>query len=149
MFGSVIARHGQRLSSVLSRGVWRSEVDLRRRELKHRLSTALDQPPLASPRKSEMLELREGPTVVTVTLEQPAPPEPMAATARDLHAQAVEDALGLAKQVVDSPPSVRSWWNGSAVTLGWEAVHDAEGELVELEDEHAVRSALPQLMTWM
>ncbi|MDX6664200.1 MAG: hypothetical protein QOG68_406, partial [Solirubrobacteraceae bacterium] len=36
-----------------------------------------------------------------------------------------------------------------AVTLAWESVHAAEGELIEVESEAAVRSNLPHLVAWM
>ena len=42
-----------------------------------------------------------------------------------------------------------AWWTGSAVTAGWEALHDAKGELALLEDNDDVRAVLPRLIAWI
>ena len=110
-----------RLKPELYKSVWRTEVAGRHNELLDRLDS-----------------IRLG--------ENGAPPKE---TGRS-HLEAARDALGDARRAVDSEDgSLLAWWTGTAVTAGWEALHDAEGELAVVEGDDDVRSALPRLLAWI
>lgn len=42
-----------------------------------------------------------------------------------------------------------AWWTGSAITKAWEAVHNAELALLQIESDSAVLSAVPRLLSWV
>jgi len=112
----------ERLQALFSRAAWRTEVEVRRRELEHRLEVAL--------------------------AEHAAAGRPVDQT-RTSHEHAVRQALRDAQLAVDSKASPLAWINGSSVTMAWESVHEAGGELVELESDDAVRASLPRLVDWI
>ena len=113
-----------RLKPELYKSVWRTEVAVRHNELLHRLDS-----------------VRLGENGVS-------PKEPGRS-----HLQAAKDALGDVRRAVDSEDGLRErlrvWWTGTAVTAGWEALHDAEGELAAIEGDDDVRSTLPRLLAWI
>lgn len=131
------ATRDDRLKPEVYKSVWRTEVAVRHNELLNRL-TSIRFGENGAPRKETV-----GP-----------------------HLKAARDALGDAHRAVDSEagssprPGRRSawrrrredllaWWTGTAVTAGWEALHDAEGELAVVEGDDDVRSALPRLLAWI
>ncbi len=187
----------------LPRGAWRTEVDLRIRELRSRLAVAqaeddaegqpdarppdhtpsagtgtesaetLAQQPTGSAqaveeaRSSAVAGSAEGPLGthelnvssehVNVTVEvkdvparsqPPAPP----AKVRASRVEAVQAAIAHATEAIgDGTLRERlvQWWTGGAITAGWESVHDAEAELIDIESEADVRASLPHLLTWL
>lgn len=150
-------RYEERRRRLLGRGQWRTEVEVRCRELANRLAVAIT-PPGAEERADrhelveETIEAVSADTRVTVNVEQsrPHPSRPsVSPEVRATHAQAVIEALEDARSAVDSDPSPMAWWTGSAVTMAWESVHDAEGELLWIEPEDVVISCLPRLITWL
>lgn len=114
-----------RLRDLFGRGEWRTEVEVRRRELLHRLEVALAEHTAEAGQAARRHQ------------------------ARDSHERAIRQALNEARLAVDSKPSVIAWITGSAVTMGWESAHEAAGELVEIESDDAVRSSLPRLLDWI
>jgi hypothetical protein len=185
----------------LPRGAWRTEVDLRIRELRSRLAVAqaeddADGQPNARPpdhttgtgtesaetlaqkptgsaqaveeaRSSAVAGSAEGPLGthelkvssenVNVTVEvkdvparsqPPAPPAKVRASRVD----AVQAAIAHATEAI-SDGTLRErlvqWWTGGAITAGWESVHDAETELIDIESEADVRASLPHIITWL
>ncbi|MDX6665672.1 MAG: hypothetical protein QOG68_1878, partial [Solirubrobacteraceae bacterium] len=139
-----------RLARLLRRGVWRTEVEVRRSELTHRLEVARVPPAAPPPRHTgETVELHGETVNVVVTVDEVVPAAGMPDAERRTHVETIESALGTARDAAGSPHSVLAWWSGSAVTLAWESVHAAEGELIEIESEAAVRSNLPHLVAWM
>jgi hypothetical protein len=107
--------------------LWRTEIRIRIDELRHRLT---------------VVEIKEG-------SKPPASP----GDARKAHLIAAREALGKAEAVIEETVDRRlglvHWWTGTAVTSGWEYVHEAEAELVELESEEDLRATLPALTAWM
>jgi hypothetical protein len=141
-----------RLETLLGRGGWRAEVEVRRRELAHRLELASVEPAVQPSRETqqEQVEVDGATTRVTVTLEERVAQGGATHPAvRASHIEAAEEALSDAKAAVDSDPSVVAWVTGSAVTLAWESVHEAGAELVEIESDDSVRSSLPRLLDWI
>src|SRR5436190_13316684 len=119
-------------------GEWRTEIEVRRRELSHRLEIAeADSGEVASGGFEETIEAIVGNIDVTIGLRQP-PTQPQPADVRAIHAAAVKDALDDARLAVESGSDPRAWWTGSAITMGWESVHNAEGELVAIESDDVV-----------
>jgi hypothetical protein len=109
----------QRLQPERYKSVWRTEVAVRHNELLHRLGSA-----------------RAGKT-------SPLPKR------MQTHLDAAKDALADARRAVNQDGwLLLAWLTGTAVTAGWEALHDAEGELALLEDDDDVRAALPRLLAW-
>jgi hypothetical protein len=47
------------------------------------------------------------------------------------------------------PPSFPAWWTGSTLTRAWEAVHNAELALLQLESPEAVLTTVPRLLAWI
>jgi len=145
---------GDRLQALFGRAAWRTEVEVRRRELEHRLEVALAEhatvaPTVERPARTERVEIEGANASVTLTLEEhetKAQPVPQALSS---HEHAVRQALQDAQLAVDSDASVSDWINGSSVTMAWESVHEAAAELVELESDDAVRSSLPRLVDWI
>ncbi len=142
-----------RLKRLFSRGGWRTEVEVRRRELQNRLDAASELEPASRPPRAaqrEQVEIDSAATRVTVTVEEAemlaAAPQP---GLRQKHIEAAEEALDTARAAVDSDPNLIAWLTGSAVTLAWESVHEAGGELVLIEADDAVRSSLPRLLEWI
>jgi hypothetical protein len=105
----------ERLSALFDREGWRTEIEIRRRELANRLIAAKASQPPGSSR----------------------------------YATAVDNALCDACTAIGSRGSLKAWWTGSAITMAWESVHDAEGDLVEIESDEAVRASLPRLRSWI
>lgn len=108
--------------------LWRTEIALRVRELRHRLATvcAADDSPAMDPAR------------------------------RTCHVKAVEEALDDADAAIAQDgglsswwPRVHAWWTGQKITAAWEAVHRAEAELAEIGSDADALAALPQLRSWM
>jgi hypothetical protein len=76
-----------------------------------------------------------------------APPE-----VRETRVEAVKAAIKHASEAIlvgTLPKRIANWWTGAAITAGWESVHGAEAELVDIESEADVRASLPHLATWL
>lgn len=76
-----------------------------------------------------------------------APPE-----VRETRVDAVKAAIEHASEAIvvgTLPKRIANWWTGAAITAGWESVHGAEAELVDIESEADVRASLPHLATWL
>jgi hypothetical protein len=175
----------QSSSTQLPRGAWRTEVDLRIRELRSRLAIAQAedgesegaeagqrdtaagagsakpgaQQPIdtAGDESPPAHEMKVSSDYVNVTVEvkdltpkpQPAAPQSKARASR---VEAVQAAIAHAAEAIgDGPLRARliQWWTGAAITAGWESVHDAEAELIDIESEADVRASLPHLITWL
>lgn len=139
---------------MFDRAAWRAEVEVRRRELEHRLEVALSGPgaaarPAGRPARTERVEVEGASSSVTLALEEHAQQPPPDAQARNSHEKAVRQALHDAALAVDSDASVSGWITGSTVTMAWESVHEAAAALVEIESDDAVRSSLPRLVDWI
>jgi hypothetical protein len=130
-------------------GEWRTEVEVRRRELAQRLEIAkADTGGVTTGGFDETIEAIVGNIDVKIELQQPAT-QPQSPDVRAKHVAAVNDALSDAQLAIESGASLRAWWTGSAITMAWESVHDAEGELVRIESDDVVRSTLPRLLSWI
>jgi hypothetical protein len=116
------------------RGAWRVEIAVRIRELEHRLGVVeADDAPVVPERSTTRSSLRR-------------------ADVRRAHMKAAHQALDHAREAIvrlNKWAQLRAWWTGTHLTAGWDAVHDAEAELVHLEREESVRAALPRLITWL
>lgn len=102
--------------------LWRTEIQISIDELRHRLRLAEE--------------------------EADAP----LSGAAQAHLEAARQALEHAEEAIREPrrrERLRQWWTGTAVTAGWEYLHEAEAELVELESPDALRASLPALVAWM
>ena len=108
-----------RLRTLFSRAGWRSEVEVRRNELDHRLATAMHYATAATRPQHET------------------------------HVKAARTSLERARLAIDSKPNLIAWVTGSAITTAWESVHQAAAQLVELESDETVRSSLPRLLDWI
>jgi hypothetical protein len=67
------------------------------------------------------------------------------ANVRRARMKAAQQALDHARKAIaslDKGARLRAWWTGTHLTAGWDSVHDAEAELVNLEREESVRAAL-------
>lgn len=104
-------------------GLWRTEIALRVRELRHRLEMAVlaADPPVSAERAAHV-----------------------AATQ-----QALDDASEALAMRVSLPQAIKQWWSGETITAAWESVHRAEAELAEIGTEADALAALPQLRSWM
>lgn len=142
-----------RLQKLFRRGEWRTEVEVRRRELEHRLNAALargaDGGSAAHPAHAERVEVAAADVTATLTLAEHETRAAENVGVLKAHEQAVRRGLADAKLAIDSKPSVLAWITGSAVTMAWESVHEAAGELVAIESDDAVRSSLPRLVDWI
>lgn len=136
-----------------SRSLWRVEVGIRIQELRHRLAVVEAEPETPPPETglSEKVTTRTAAGELTVSIEEKPSPPPPSREVRRAHLEAARQALtGAAEAVDDSASSgLREWWTGTAVTAGWEYVHEAQAELVELETEEDLRATLPALSAWM
>ena len=140
---------------LLKRSGWRTEVELRCREIENRLAIAkaerggAGQPPQGT--VAEKIEATAAATEVTVLIKPAEPPasRELSDEARTLHEQAVEQAVKSARKTINAPRSLGGWWNGTAITMGWESVHNAEADLFEIESDEVVRASLPRLLTWI
>lgn len=113
-------------------GTWRIEVEVRVRELRNRLAFVQ----------------AYGSNGQAVGGDGPGG----AAGRKGLEA-AVVDSLATAEGATSPPPrrrdGLRSWWSGSAMTTGWESVHEAELRLLQLERDADLRTHLPRLRAWI
>lgn len=141
-----------RLLKLFSRGEWRTEVEVRRRELEHRLTSALargvDVAP-ASHTQAERVEIAGADVTASLTVAERHTGVAESTEILEAHEEAVRHGLADAKLAIDSKPSPLAWVSGSAVTFAWESVHEAAGELVAIESDDAVRSSLPRLLDWI
>jgi hypothetical protein len=138
------------------RGAWRAEIAVRIQELRHRLELVAAEPAPAPPQPAPVEETvvsKTAGTRVTVQLEEVRPPpRRLDPEVRAAHVKAAEQALGDACTAIDEidlPARLRAWWTGTHVTAGWESVHIAAAELVDLEPDEDVRAGLPRLLTWL
>lgn len=115
-------------SSRWRRGVWRTEVDVRVRELRHRLDVARELPPG---------KWQSG---------QTGDERRAAATAA---ARCLNDAETATAEPTEWADRLNGWWSGSALTTAWESVHEAELTILPLEEEADVRASLPRLRAWI
>lgn len=100
------------------------------------------------------LEAKTSSGLITVEVHDfpaktPTPPPP---EVRETRIEAVKAAIEHASEaiVVGTPFNrIANWWTGAAITAGWESVHGAEAELVDIESEADVRASLPHLATWL
>jgi hypothetical protein len=178
-------------SSNLPRGAWRTEVDLRVRELRSRLKAAeagggtesiepqranedptrpqtaevaAAEPENASldgggsanraPAATQRLQTSTRSAMVTVEVHEipTEPPPPLPQKVRRARIAAIEEAIEHAAEAIkDAAMTQRlaQWWTGAAITAGWESVHTAEAELVDIESEADVRASLPHLAAWL
>jgi hypothetical protein len=162
--------HEHGTPSNLPRGAWRTEVDLRVRELRSRLKAAEagegtegveHQNPGApasgsdnTPAAAQHLQTSTRSALVTVDVHEVAtePPPPLPQKVHKARIAAVEEAIEHATEAIrDASITQRlaEWWTGSAITAGWESVHTAEAELVDVESEADVRASLPHLVAWL
>jgi hypothetical protein len=78
---------------------------------------------------------------------------PESAKARDRAIrESVEDELDRAYTAASAngvPPSFPAWWTGSTLTRAWEAVHNAELALLQVESREAVLTTVPRLLAWI
>jgi hypothetical protein len=108
-------------------GAWRAQVSVRIAELRHRLDSV-------------------------AALGPPAPAGSQERAVWEAHALAVREAVARAERALalaSWPQRIRRWGGGTDVTIAWESVHEAEGHLVEVESEAAVKASLPRLRAWM
>lgn len=183
--------HERGTPSNLPRGAWRTEVDLRVRELRSRLNAAeagegaegvapvkavedpakplapAQGPPAGAPDGKEPadgggggastaqhLQTSTRSALVTVDVHEVAtePPPPLPAKVRKARIAAIKAAIEHATEAIGDATATRrlaQWWTGSAITAGWESVHTAEAELVDVESEADVRASLPHLLAWL
>jgi hypothetical protein len=151
--GVALTDRKERHRKLLKHAQWRTEVEVRLRELSHRLDVAIVVGPPAEAQQpfTETVEAVSGSTRVTVSIEQAggAGRPSMTRSERASHVAAIEEALEDARRAIDCDSSISAWLTGTAVTMAWESVHEAEGELVEIESEDVVRASLPRLLTWL
>lgn len=146
--------------------LWRTEIALRVRELRHRLEAvrAAGEAPddaASSGETGEALAVAahvdaSGLDVTMGRSGAPTASPRMTPARRDCHATAVEEALEDADAAIELDRGVRSWWprihawwTGQKITAAWEAVHRAEAELAEIGSDADALAALPQLRSWM
>ncbi|MFZ2051076.1 MAG: hypothetical protein WAU69_09135 [Solirubrobacteraceae bacterium] len=162
--------HEHGTPSNLPRGAWRTEVDLRVRELRSRLKAAeagegtqgvehQNASAAASgsenaPATAQRLQTSTRGALVTVDVHEVAtePPPPLPQKVHEARIAAIEEAIEHATEAIrDASITQRlaEWWTGSAITAGWESVHTAEAELVDVESEADVRASLPHLVAWL
>lgn len=130
---------------------------MRIRELAHRIEVVEKDSAPAAPQpgtaRDETFTAATDTTVVTVHVKESRPLAAGAPSAvRTAHLQAAKLALAdSARAIADMTrwKRLRAWWTGTAVTAGWESVHDAEAELVNVEREDEVRASLPRLLAWI
>ena len=79
-----------------------------------------------------------------------APVDPTSAERQAIR-DSVEEELDRAHTAAGSglAPSVPAWWTGSSITKAWEAVHNAELALLNIETDDAVLTAVPRLLAWI
>jgi uncharacterized protein YbdZ (MbtH family) len=72
---------------------------------------------------------------------------------RDAAATAAGDSLNAAHAAATEVPQFRSrlsiWWTGTALTAGWESVHEAELNVMQLESAEEVWTNLSRLLSWI
>lgn len=107
-----------------------------------------------APAGTQRLQTSTRSSLVTVDVHEVpiAPSHPLPPKVREARIAAIEEAIEHAAQATeDAIPSQRlaQWWTGSAITAGWESVHTAEAELVDVESEDDVRAGLPHLASWL
>jgi hypothetical protein len=115
-------------SSIWRRSIWRTEVEVRVQELRHRLAAAehVDSAKWSADQSEE--SRRAAKAVVKGCLDR---------------------AGEAAAKTQTFWGELDSWWTGDTMTTAWEAVHEAELKLVRLEDSEAVRASLPRLLAWI
>ncbi len=114
---------GERLSTTRV-GTWRTEVQVRIRELRHRLAAAEE----LKPKKR---------------------PPGLSKNSRRAAIAAAGDCLDTAQTAVGATRRLHNWWTGSALTAAWESVHEAELNVMQLERDEEVRTTIPRLLTWI
>jgi hypothetical protein len=135
--------------------MWRTEIALRVRELRHRLNAAANRPPGQIDGEGGGSMAIEGANGgdIDVVVSQLAPGEHRVDELRfEHHADAIEQALRDATAAIAPPrrgARIREWWTGEAVTAAWEAVHQAEAELIAIESDAENIAMLPRLRAWM
>jgi hypothetical protein len=114
---------GGREISLWRRGIWRTEVELRIAEIRHRLDTVTN-----GRAKNRLASHGTVP-------------------------KAINELLGNAEKAAGPPrgrfAGVRSWWSGAAITTAWQSVHEAESKLVQLESDDDVLANLPRVLAWI
>lgn len=118
----------QRESPTAQRGAWRTEVDVRIRELRSRLAAAEGLDPAGWQRG----QTPEGRRAAAATV-----------------AACLDTATAASGEPLQGWDRLSAWWTGSAMTTAWESVHEAELKLLPLEAEDDVRAHLPRLRAWI
>lgn len=146
--------------------LWRTEIALRVRELRHRLAAVCAAGEAAGAAASRgdagetlAVAAHVDASGLDVTMGRSGTPHAaptMPPARRECHVKAVEEALDDADAAIELDrgarswwPRVHAWWTGQKITAAWEAVHRAEAELAEIGSDADALAALPQLRTWM
>jgi hypothetical protein len=138
-----------------ARGVWRTEVALRVRELRHRLDAA-DEDAFREGHDGDGGEEAVGAEAdaggVDATVAELVQSR-VERRRRSKHIRAAEQALRDATKAIELerrwPGRIHDWWTGQMLTAAWEAVHQAEAELVEIGSDADALVTLPRLRAWM
>lgn len=150
--------------------LWRTEIALRVRELRHRLNAARDATGRGDGAASGGGDGGGGTEVIAVAAQlggggvgvavgetsAPRKAPPLDGVRRASHADATERALADANAAIAlrrGPRTwagrIHAWWTGQTITAAWESVHRAEAELVEIGSDADALASLPQLRAWM
>jgi hypothetical protein len=122
-------------------GAWRAEVAARVRELEDRLAAICDEPG-----KPSICQEAESDAKVRRTVTKRIQAELKAAVdaANEGHRLFTTKSTQTAGRWY-----LKAWWTGESVTKAWEAVHNAEFALLQLESDEAVRVSAPRLLSWV
>jgi hypothetical protein len=62
----------------------------------------------------------------------------------------VDDELNRAFTAMTRDRStIRAWWSGASITKAWEAIHNAELALLQIESKRATLATAPRLLAWV
>jgi hypothetical protein len=138
--------------------LWRTEIALRVRELRHRLVAVCAGDGDGEGGGEEIVAIAaqlgaEGVGVAIGTTGTTREAARLDGRRRACHIaatrQALEDANAAIRLRPGSVGRVRRWWSGQTITAAWEAVHRAEAELIEISSRGDALATLPQLRAWM
>jgi hypothetical protein len=113
-------------------GAWRAEVDARIGELEDRLTAVCD---------------------VAANAEKTA-----GCSGAKIDATCLAEIEGSVRAELDRAVTAanarkgvgaNAWWTGSSITRAWEALHNAELVLLQIESDAAVSTAVPRLLAWI
>lgn len=156
-------RSNDDLAPATARGLWRTEIALRVRELCHQLRAA-EAGGAGGSDGGNGGDAGGGGAAVAVAVAastggqldvavvKVVPPGHPDELRRECHAEAAGQALDDATDAIGGralPERIHDWWTGRAITAGWEAVHQAEAELVAIGSDGDALATLPRLRVWM